>query len=293
MVLAYDLVGRGLNGTLLNGKVLEGHILAAVSLSGVQWNGQLLRDLELEGTTFKGKGIRGGGIHSRTMVGAIFQGTLEDGEPLEVRVDGARLSTDPGMEDVYWYNVAYRADGEWTPLCGTGHDGVVVPALPLAGRWDYRQGAPGGGAYVADEQSFTFACRGYVLAKCVEMGYAPWREVWLTQSAPHGHVTRQSLLPWHLACGRLLRADFCGDGTSFTHDGTLINFYDGLGIRVDGDDWPVEAEWDEHGARCLATERLPSGIELPCSADLQTSECGSTAHFGLGTMLISEHAPEP
>ncbi len=44
----------------------------------------------------------------------------------------------------------------------------------------------------------------------------------------------RSLQDYHQVCVRMVHADYCGDGTSHTHDGTLINFYDRLGVRQQG-----------------------------------------------------------
>ena len=72
-----------------------------------------------------------------------------------------------------------------------------------------------------------------------------------------------SLADYHQACTRMLRADYCGDGTPHTVDGTLINIYDGIGIQRDTDDWAFEAEWTTTGARCSvpssSVRRMPFG----------------------------------
>jgi ADYC domain len=40
------------------------------------------------------------------------------------------------------------------------------------------------------------------------------------------------------ACTRMLRADDCGDGKSWTVTGALINLYDGIGVQIDPQSWP-------------------------------------------------------
>ena len=47
---------------------------------------------------------------------------------------------------------------------------------------------------------------------------------------------------------RMIRADYCGDGTSWTVNGRTIDLYDGLGINVDTSAWTFEAEWTPSGA---------------------------------------------
>jgi len=104
--------------------------------------------------------------------------------------------------------------------------GAPRHAVPLANRWDYRSGVEGGGSEIEEPSRFTFACAGYALAECVEMGYRSWATA---LSCVGGDCKKVSLAPLHQACTRMLRADYCGDGASFTINGTLINVYDHLG----------------------------------------------------------------
>jgi len=177
-------------------------------------------------------------------------------------------------------------------LCGGDGQGAPIRAVPLAGRWDYRQGIEGGGDWLEDPSAFTFACDGFVLAKCVAMGYAPWREGRACPAeGPRSLCARLSLAPYHQACTRMLRADYCGDGTSFTVAGTLVNAYDVIGVRYDSEDWALEAEWSADGALCISGERVRSPTEPPCLARLAAPGCGDPAHFAQGTLIVSEVLP--
>jgi len=116
------------------------------------------------------------------------------------------------------------------PACQTDQQGVFI-----AGRFD------GKASYVPDPAVVTYSCMDGVIAKCVNWGYAPW----LTDDEMHG------------ACTRLARADYCGDGTPWTLDGTLINVFDRLGIQPEGTggDMSFEAAWGPNGAVCVARTR--------------------------------------
>jgi hypothetical protein len=195
------------------------------------------------------------------------------------------------LSDVVRYAVSALTDSSWVPLCGVDGQGTPRAALPLAGRWDYGQGVPGGGAKLDDPTAFTFACEGAALAKCVETGYAPWRRAKVCPAkGPCKHV---SLAPVHQACTRMLRADYCGDGSSFTADGTMINVYDAFGVQDDTEAWAFEAEWTTEGARCAARQRLSDEPAPACWPSLLTPDCGATAHFYGGTLLMSEDAFGP
>lgn len=285
--LVFDLVGHGLNGQGLTGKVLDGRFVVGVSLDSVALVKGQPRSVKLAGTAFSGGGLGRGG---KDLVGTRFSAALDDGDVVELRVDGVVAPAADPLRPFTRYLVSYSTEAGPKPLCGVDDAGAPILAIPLNGRWDYRIGADGGGAFIADERSFTFACEGYVLAKCVEMGYPPWAAGKLcdTQGKGAGKCVKTTLQAWHQACTRMLRADYCGDGTSYTQDGVLVNVFDGIGLRGDTEDWLFEAEWDEQGARCAVRERLPDQPEVSCQARLVQPECGTSAHFQTGALIMSE-----
>jgi len=280
-----DLVGRGLNGQAWNGKTLDGRMVVAVSLKGVLFPAGKTKNLKLAETVFKGApGPKVSGI-----VGAVFIGILDDGDVIPIRVDEVLPRGDVSTA-YYAYVIRTVVDGAWQPLCGVDGDGAPVAAIPLAGVWDYREGVPGGGSHIEDPDAFTFACEGRVLAKCVAMGYAPWQKGLLCQVDENGHKTcvKTTLAPFHQACTRALRADYCGDGVSHTEDGEWTLVYDGIGIRADTEAWAFEAEWDDHGARCLSRERVAGLGVVPCAENLASDSCGDPGDFEAGTLLMTE-----
>lgn len=299
-----DLVGHGLNGRSFNGKVLDDRYVASVSLDSVILPAGMTKDLVLVGTEFsaaKGsdkekdnsksgnkvnKVSKANKTNALPSTGLIFSGALDDGDEVLLRVDGVEAGLSGGTE-VLRYAVFYAAEGGWAPLCGLDGAGKPVLAIPLSGAWDYRQGVPGGGDFLPGDDKFTFACEGYVLSKCVDMGYPPWAQGKLCDTDGK-HCTTTTLAPWHQACTRLMRADYCGDGVSWTENGTLVAAHDGIGIRLDKNDWSLEAEWDEYGARCAVRDRIPTGVAPTCMAALETADCGSGEHLAGDTLLMSE-----
>ena len=281
-----SLNGISLNGLSLNGLSLNGLSLNGLSLNGATLGGVSLGSLALDGTRFRGGDDDGDDDDGHaTIVGARLVGHLDSGATLTVRIDSMLRDSAPGS-DVYEYGVSYRTQASWKPLCGVDAGGASILAIPLEGRWDAHQGVAGGGAKIDDPTSFTFACAGHALAKCVELGYEPWNKVKVC--TPGQGCQKKSLAPYHQACTRMLRADYCGDGTSYTVDGTLINLYDGVGIQADTESWNLEAEWTEAGARCMARRRLASTAVPTCQAALSSPSCGSPSHFSSGTLLMNE-----
>lgn len=281
-----SLNGISLNGRSLNGLSLNGRSLNGLSLNGVQIGGVALSSTWLKGTVFHGTDSQGHKLSKRDFVDAVFTGLLDDQSTILLIIDG--MSSSHGNPDVKLYDVSFAADDGAHPLC-TDRDGAPTQAIPLVGRWNNEQGVPWGGAWIDDASVFTFACLGYALAKCVEFGYEPWSTV-KVKVDKHKKVTI-SLAGHHQACTRLLRADYCGDGTPHTVNGTMLNLYDGLGIQADVENWPFEAEWTPDGARCVTHRRVPTLPAPDCLPSLLQSDCGSPAHFATGTLLMSEDSP--
>ncbi len=269
-----NLNGANLNGANLNGRSLN-QPLVSVDYAGA-WRSGAFDAVWLEGSVFHGW-WSGRHLSGKDFMHARFTGNLGDGGRVELRVEAVT----PGRgehRDVWTYRVSYRepADGRWYPIC-QDRNGRPVEAIAVAGRWDYRQGVPGlGGAKYSDPSTFTFACEGAAIAKCIRFGYAPW--------ASRDGV---SLEAHHQACTRLVRADYCGDGRSHTVDGQWVNLYDALGVQRDTEDWELEAEWDTEGARCL-TARNRSVAPVSCPGASMKTQCGTAEAFSAGTLLQSE-----
>lgn len=149
--------------------------------------------------------------------------------------------------------VGAGAEG-WRNPCGPGERGLFV-----AGRWR------GDGSWVAGGSSFS--CLTGAIAKCVrDWGYKPWK------SAPTSDGQLIPLGPLHRACVRALRADYCGDGTSHTRTGQLVELIDVYDFNVRSQRVPFfmpEAGFDERGAtwvqrvRVRATGRDVAGETVP------------------------------
>ncbi len=92
------------------------------------------------------------------------------------------------------------------------------------------------------------ACRGHAIAKMAMVKYVPYDG----QTSPE---EREATI-------RMFRADYCGDGTSYTADGTPLEFTD-IGahntVEFDPDTMSdvLEAHWTSEGATCVAKPRLP------------------------------------
>jgi hypothetical protein len=280
-----DAQSTSLNGTSLNGTSLNGTSLNGTSLNGTSLNGTSLNGTSLNGTSLNGTTLINAAVPDGDFTGSRWFAELSNGEALELRIDGSAALAAPNA-DVMTYQVSYANGADWSPLCGTDTAGHPVAAIPMTGVWSHAQGVAGGGGYTPHASKITFACRGNTIAKCLEMGYRP------SVSSSALTATQTELL---VACTRLLRADYCGDGRSFTVDGTPVNLYDNVGIQKDTETWTIEAEWTSKGARrtnvASLTRLTVSGLTPPsCFASKVSASCGAVGHFHSGTTLMNEFA---
>jgi hypothetical protein len=276
--------GVSMNGVSMNGVSMNGVSMNGVSMNGVSMNGVSMNGVSMNGSALNGVSMNGVSMNGAEMLGTVWTGHLSNGDDAELRLDAMEQLPAPN-DDVTAYAVSYRTAEGWSPLCGLDATQQPVLAIPVEGVWNYGRGVPGGGGYAPDPAAFTFACRGATIAKCVEMGYKPWRTVAATGASLRDHLA---------ACTRALRADYCGDGQSHTVNGTTINIYDGVGVQGDTEAWSVEAEWTPAGARFVkpagAFRYLLAGQPVPwCFEQLASPDAGAPAHFESGTLLMNEY----
>jgi hypothetical protein len=257
-----SLNGISLNGISLNGISLNGISLNGTKVNGISLNGISLNGISLNGISLNGISLNGISLNGTDFIGAHLDGQLSNGDKLQLRIDDIAPLTGDNA-DVLAYEVSADSDGGWVPLCGYEPDGSVKRALAVPGTWDLATGA-----WSDSGEAFSFACRHASVAKCVEFGYKTWLGF-----GDHQH-----------ACVRMLRADYCGDGTPHTITGTPINLYDNASVQLDTESWPVDAEWGPDGALCMNHVR---GGSLPsCYVQKYRTECGS---FSSGALLIDEY----
>jgi hypothetical protein len=210
--------------------------------------------------------------------GAMIEARTERGELQSFRID----SVDPDPRDrdgdvrLYGVSVPGPDARTWQRYCHPDAEGRSA-AIPVAGAWGPR------GDPLPTTTAITFACTSGAIGKCIRFGYKPWKT--------HGGV---SLRPYHAACVRMVRADYCGSGRPHTVDGTWIDIWDGLGIRQRDEhaEHPevFEAAWSPRGAAYLNVPRwsddvadivadCPARLRERTSRDLPLRPSDIPAHF--------------
>jgi len=258
-----------------NGAQLQGDRLSGIEMQGVLPNFVNMQGASLDAIQLGGRVLVGTQFQPGAFANTPFTGRLSNGEAVALRIDSAGVL--PSSGGLWAYTVSYQTSRGWSPLCGLDGSGVAIQAIPVPGTFDHSRGTPTGGSYTPSTTSFSFGCREAGIATCVEFGYS---------AQPPGS--------YFAACTRMLRADYCGDGQSWTLDGTLINFYDEIGVAFDRASWPFEAEWTPQGAACVSattTLRWVGAAETPpsCLAAKATASCGALADFATGTLLMNEY----
>ncbi len=329
------LNGKFLNGTSANGKFLNTALLDSTSVGGATSTAPFKAGAWLMDTHVAGSGLAGWALDwsedwgstswawrtGTWFEGAELSGKVVDqagGEPELVTLHIDRITAaEPGSDVLlHWVSVMTTDEtgGAVTfPLCGWDQAQREIPAIVLRGEWSQDERVSWGGDQISDSAyRVTFACASGALGKCaadcasdatcaasgvaVALGYRRW-------AAPHTVSTTDGAYRWrdyamdHQSCTRMVRADYCGDGVSWTANGTEIDVYDKTEINVTSSDpygawWQWEATWNENGATRISCDRLQAG-PVTCDGAAAPSLAGFPARatevsFG---GLTTTHAP--
>jgi ADYC domain len=218
--------------------------------------------------------------------GAVRRGTDLAGTVLMLKVAGttARIrivSVVPDAEDktgaVLLHD--FRIEESGASLCEPDADGKRF-GFPLAGR------TAADGGLLAEDDAYEVVCTSGAQGKCVRFGYHPW------ENGPHG----ESMRDYYNACVRLVRADYCGDGQTWTREGALIDLWDNIGIRrsttLKNSMFSFEAGWTSGGSVCVAHTRVPEkltpdSLKISCPRLAHVPICNEKAARRAGALLFN------
>jgi ADYC domain len=264
------LQGTQLQGMPLLGTQLQNMKMVGFQFSGATLNGSALVNVRIEHGELvaeqNGSTLHNTALNNAHLIAQVHTNTNPDTTAtVEYKIDAVatELSTWDHLmtEQTYIYTLSQNVDGTGTyqTACNADYDGNHV-AIPIAATWNEH------GDRVESSTLFTFGCTTGVIAKCYRWGYRPW-------------VTGYGdLVTAHQICTRMARADYCGNGTSHTHENTMINAWDNLpspGPIMHHTTTPTgmtfEAGWSTSGAVCLSHARWLDGglvIAVPCPTRL-------------------------
>lgn len=237
--------------------------------------------LDVEGSAFVLRLADGRLLRGTELTGAVVELDLGGPEPTLLKL--ASIQPHPEHPDILRHDFQVPDEaGGWRPVCGAGASGA---------RWGFPVKLPPG--HPGRDRDITLTCMSGALAKCAVFGYAPWRK------GPKG----ENLLPLHAACVHMVRADYCGDGTPYTKEGTTIDTYDDLGVQTrglsDDDRFEFEAGWSPEGAVCVDHTRWSDLIRIEqlkaqCPRLARVPGCDEPTARALGARLFnaSRRLPE-
>jgi len=163
-----------------------------------------------------------------------------------VRVDAVARDAPVPAGPLAFYEVSRWDEPaeRWVPYCERGPDGLAL-AMALPGRWHDE-----GKTFVPDARDFTLTCTGGANGKCARLGFVPGLDT----------VGGEPLTPYFEACVRMMRADYCGDGRSYTEAGVPVDLIDRAGQQPvwTDDALDFEAVWSAGGAVCVHRVRNPA-----------------------------------
>jgi hypothetical protein len=220
-------------------RCLTGTVLTGVQLLGTSAFGASTPALTVEGTEFVVTLPDGRQRRSRDLAGAELQ--MPDGSLL--RIDAVERDMLTDGSDIWLHALSVRTNAGWEPLCALDSSGRSL-GFPFPGTFTES------GRYRFQKGLFSLSCTIGAQAKCIRIGYAPWK------------MTRDgtSLVKHYDACIRMIRADYCGDREAHTVNGTIIDIYDDIGIQKKDEassEMRFEAGWGPDGAVCISHVRIP------------------------------------
>jgi ADYC domain len=254
-------------------------VLIAVVMVSAHAEGDIAPKVEVVGTEFRVTLPDGRQLTGDHLLGTILTFADSSAARRRLRIDAVQPDPKDSSGEIILYRLSIGAVNmdTWEPLCGTDADAM---GFPLSGTWTPT------GEHQPSEQAFSLTCTSGDIAKCVRMGYKPWKI-----------RDGTSLWDFHQACTRMLRADYCGDGTPHTRDGTPVDVYDTVGIQLPepGSGLSFEAAWRADGAVCVRKVRIPEITTLEalvqsCPARLRNRvgpECTKERALQLGALVIN------
>ena len=240
---------------------------AGFAVAGIRM-GDTPYEIEVQGAAVSAQplGRRGSRLTGAMLVGLVIDLRDANGARYALRVAGAGTTAHwvAPLSPIPTYLLTYttNAEGE-KPLCAAANHEAILFA---GDRYDgVRKTVTATGA--AAEGWVNVACAGTALAKLFLV-----RHTQASQLVPTTSGERQALL-------KMLTADVCGDGHSFTVPGQPLYWADAKGItRFPDAPRRLEAVWNEDGAVCMDQPRRP---ELAAAIDERCGplpRCSSSSH---------------
>lgn len=274
-------------GIRLNTNKIGAHVFSEIDTTGEKHDGVALDYVELyrHGKLDKVAVENGqlvGSIGNTTYDGRQFERSvwhlkveMGPGDWVDATMRITRAEADPNGQYGWKYTMVHQYFGgpkEDVPNCdkdenaanGEEFDAVVTGNITVGEKANL----------VARDNTIFIGCLSGGVGKAGYWGYP------LHKVGTHEHFT---------AAVRMVRADYCGIGESFTKPGQALSVTDVWGYNTLAQNVELEALWDDNGAACVYQPRLAGTFDLAdvqhTCADLggrEIKECKS--YWGLGDL---------
>jgi hypothetical protein len=264
-------IGCGWGPPVLNTHGLNGLAVAALDTSGVMYDGWRLISVEVL-VDRAPRPVYDVYVEDGAAFGIDAYGTTYDGKDfigsswtVELAATGQTVVMQAvDFKDDEPARYSFIGGGGSTP---NGDKGFTCPQDPETGEYsvvlfrDLDVDAASG-THFGRERTIYFGCVSGAVGKAALWGYSPWEA---------GDVG-------HQAATRTVRADYCGDGTSYTLQGTPLQLTDVFHINEFADPYKdTEAMWGPGGAHCIKAPRLGLPLEeIVCGGGTTLPICDST-----------------
>ncbi|MEZ4453181.1 MAG: ADYC domain-containing protein [Nannocystaceae bacterium] len=260
------------NGPIVNNASLAGVNLKGVNSAGIKVMGvyvgksgyyTLAVDPDTEGFLGVNLNDQDDALEGRGFVGAKIVLQMDGGALVYLEItdmDDAVASWSKYGGDVVAYKAMYVDQGIQKSLCPSANPENQWFTLIADELYD-----PDTHQITQADDVFTIACVGEAAAKLKLLDY-------------HPRGSHESTPEERAATLRMITADYCGDGTSFTVQGVHVGWRDAADTVEPpyGEDL-LEAKWGPEGALCLNT---PREVELDAVLDhCEIPSCGDSLDF--------------
>ena len=224
--------------------------------------------VESGGATFEVAGEELNGVVLHLKIPSIFK--RGDLQPYSLIFQSVK-TLESVDKDIFGYEIVTVAENIpgalKEPFCYRGDTGENERAQFSTGsQWDVLTAGR-----TDDASLVSVSCASGGIGRCQQWGYRGWAEAQVASSG-----TYEKLVDAHQSCLYMKRADYCGNGDTYTEDGTMIGIDDNFSPAFQkSGGGEIEAVWGPTGAICLTKQRRPDIAFPGCGTPLPLCDAGS------------------
>ncbi|MCB9749446.1 MAG: hypothetical protein H6713_05490 [Myxococcales bacterium] len=217
------------NGTEANGYRMNGYRMNGYRMNGYRMNGYRMNGYRMNGSALNNVFLNLFGVlqGDEGVMGENDEITLDsDNDVLEedYEIKLSEQETVPGRSQFKFQRIRYRVKPgtTWDDACRDGYDN---PTKGILVRYVFDEDT--GEILDTPTDGTSWACRGTAMGKCIEWAWHPDD----SGTDRFTNDTNVSFYDIYRACTRMVRADYNGNGTHHTQNGTPIDIEGRFGLQ--------------------------------------------------------------